>query len=61
MEIFSLAIVLVFVLITVYALVKLVKFFITDSAAYSYQTIQDDGIEYDHVIDHTESSKKHEE
>lgn len=61
MEIFSLAIVLVFVLISVYALVKLVRFFLKEQPSYAYQVVLDEeGKPYDLVKDLNNDTKKKE-
>lgn len=52
MELFSIALSLVFVLVCTYAFYRMLRFFATDNANYSYKTEKDaNGNEYDVVVD----------
>lgn len=59
MEEFSIAIILAYVLISVYALYKLIVFFIKNNSSYSYTKTKDEtGNEYDLVVDHNTKEKE---
>lgn len=61
MELFAIATVLVLVLISVYALFKLVMFFVAENKDYAYQSVLDDeGETYDLVQDLKNDTKKKE-